>query len=137
MARPQLTALRLTLTVPCTDAAMSVDCSPSTLTQLIMGLLSTTMRYSAPGSCIALSVDHKDDLVVLSIEDDGSAREHEDSEHTLASEPVWSGLTPVLPLSLETTRVVVDALGGYVESRGDGPQREAAFAIYLPFASPA
>lgn len=101
------------------------------LVQMFVRLIDNAIRFSQPGSRIALRVSAQDGMAEVAVHDEGSGIEParlEDIFHLPEAPRSAEGLG----ISLLLARATAEAHGGDLEARSDGPGRGAEFVVRLP-----
>jgi signal transduction histidine kinase len=126
----------LSLSVP-SEPCVSVG-DPDRLQQVIRNLLTNAVKFSGPGGHVTVRLEHLGGLGQLEVEDDGQGIEpsflprmfdrfrQADSSSTRTAGGLGLGLALV--------QHIVQAHGGQVTVRSDGPGRGACFTVSLPAA---
>jgi two-component system, OmpR family, sensor kinase len=129
----------LALARPLAEGVAQVD--PDRLEQVVINLLDNAVKYSPDGGPIALSLDERDEGLVLSVRDQGIGLPPDAVETIFqpfgrASNAAQRYL-PGMGLGLAICRSIVDRHGGriWAESAGDG--QGATFRVWLPLAESA
>jgi K+-sensing histidine kinase KdpD len=112
-----------------------VTIDPALLEQAIGQLVENAVKYSPPGSDIAISGRTEDGQVVLSITDQGAGLTEEEAEnlfHRAYRGRRHVGNVPGLGLGLWIARIFVAANGGTLVAHSAGPGRGTTMSIRLP-----
>jgi len=116
-----------------------IDGDSVRLTQVFLNLLNNAVKYSPNGARIELTVDQRDDFVVVRVRDEGLGIAAEDLPHVF--EMFYQGTTSAddtqggLGLGLALVRQLVGLHGGRVEAHSSGPGKGSEFTVHLPAAS--
>jgi signal transduction histidine kinase len=130
-------AQRLTVEVP--DVPLAVLADPARLQQALVKLLENASRYTPEGGAIAVSARRVDREVELAVEDTGVGIPPERLAHLFEGDDARpcadrcrvggdGGLGLGLPLAWR----LVEAQGGAITARSEGPGRGSVFTIRLP-----
>jgi PAS domain S-box-containing protein len=133
---PATTAKRLDLTwtPPSTPAIVLGDADR--LRQVVTNLISNATKFTPPGGSIALSLERRDDELVLSVRDTGIgiARDFLPNvfERFRQADARRARAVGGLGLGLSIVRQLVELHGGSVEAASPGPGQGATFTVRLP-----
>ena len=138
MATPLLEARRHAVVASVPDAGLAVFADPTRIAQVIANLLTNGGKYTEPGGSIALDAAREGDRVRLSVKDSGVGIPAELLPRVFdmfvqapqRSDRAQGGLG----LGLAIVRSLVEAHGGEVVARSEGPGRGSEFVVYLPAA---
>jgi two-component system sensor histidine kinase KdpD len=103
--------------------------------QVIVNLVNNAVKYTPAGSRIVVSAEKQDDLVCISVADDGPGIPEEDREHIF--ELFWSGRHDVkdgyrsMGIGLNLCRMIMKAHGQKIEVSENEPHG-TVFRFYLP-----
>jgi signal transduction histidine kinase/ActR/RegA family two-component response regulator len=106
------------------------------LTQVVANLLTNAAKYTPPGGHIQLRARERDGGIALAVEDDGQGLPPDLVPRLF--EPFVQGPRTLdrsvggLGLGLALVRSLVEAHGGRVEARSEGPGRGSTFTVWLP-----
>jgi heavy metal sensor kinase len=129
----------LRLAVPATGS-LQVAVAPALLGQLVDNLLDNALKYSLPGSVVAVRLESAHACVLLRVEDAGVGIPADELGHVF--EPFYraSGARrtgkPGVGLGLAVARRIADALGGTLTVESE-PGAGSRFTLRLPAVSPA
>ena len=103
--------------------------------QVIVNLVNNAVKYTPPGSHIIVSAEKQDQLVCISVADDGPGIPAEDREHIF--ELFWSGRHDIkdgyrsMGIGLNLCRMIMKAHGQKIEALDNEPHG-TIFRFYLP-----
>jgi CheY-like chemotaxis protein len=106
------------------------------LTQVVANLLTNAAKYTPPGGHIQLRARERDGGIALAVEDDGQGLPPDLVPRLF--EPFVQGPRTLdrsvggLGIGLALVRSLVEAHGGRVEARSEGPGRGSTFTVWLP-----
>lgn len=109
------------------------------LEQIVVNLLENSCKYSPDGGRILLTLSREEDLVVLSVRDEGSGITPEELPHIF--EPYFRGGNSAhqsrggLGLGLALTRHLVQLHGGTIEAKSRGAGCGSEFTVRFPSAA--
>jgi signal transduction histidine kinase len=136
MTRPLIEQRRQRVVTDLAPAAVQADLER--LAQAVANLLTNAAKYSDVGSEIRVRARREEEVVSVSVEDDGMgiAPEMLGTVFTaFVQQPqVLARSTGGLGLGLSIVKSLVEAHGGVVFAHSDGPGRGSAFVIELPLA---
>jgi signal transduction histidine kinase len=118
--------------------ALSVDGDPVRLTQILGNLLGNAAKYTPSGGNVTLSVTAKDQVLEMSICDDGIGISAQALPFIF--EPFVQDVHAVgfngagLGIGLTVVRELVEAHGGTVVGMSDGDGKGSTFIVTLPLA---
>ncbi|MFO0890286.1 MAG: PAS domain S-box protein [Isosphaeraceae bacterium] len=137
-SRPIIESRKHHLEISLPDEPLRVEGDPTRLSQVVLNLLNNAAKYTPEGGRIRLSVAREDDLMVLSVRDNGEGIPPE------MLPKVFELFTQVnrsidrseggLGIGLTLVRRLVEMHGGSVDARSDGPGKGSEFIIRLPLA---
>jgi len=134
--RPLAEAKRIALSLHCGAGTLATVGDASRLEQVVWNLLTNAVKFTQPGGTIAVRLERLGWLAQLEVEDDGQGIEADflpqvfdrfrqaDSSSTRSAGGLGLGLALV--------QHIVQAHGGQVMVRSDGPGRGACFTVSLP-----
>ncbi|WP_223646942.1 sensor histidine kinase [Corallococcus sp. EGB] len=133
VTRPERQGL-LSLEVP--DAPLVGRWDEQRLDQLLTNLVENALRYSPPGTPVAVRVREEDGQVRVDVEDRGIGIPAESLSQLFtpffrarnAAEHYAGGLG----LGLAICREIVERHGGRIEARSEGPGQGTCFTVWLP-----
>jgi signal transduction histidine kinase len=124
----------LTVTLPAKPIYLFGD--PSRLVQVLTNLLGNAAKFTDPGGRIRLTVETEAGQAVLRVRDNGRGIPRDRLSRVF--DPFWQDPrnrgkgTRGLGLGLALVKSLVEAHGGSVTARSDGPDMGAEFIIRLP-----
>jgi signal transduction histidine kinase len=137
--RPALEAKRQKLSVSLPDEAVMLDADHLRLSQVISNLLMNAIKYSDPGSQIALSAAVQGDTLALSVRDNGIGIAPESLGRIFEMFSQVDGIAGRsdggLGIGLALVKGIVELHGGEVEARSAGAGRGSEFVVRLPLAT--
>jgi CheY-like chemotaxis protein len=118
------------------DESVFVFADFARLTQAITNLLTNAAKYTDPGGLIELTADRKDDIMVISVRDNGIGIEPSELGKVFnmffqvdaSNERSQAGLG----IGLSLVKSLIELHGGTVEARSEGLGRGCEFIIRLP-----
>ncbi len=140
-ARPFIDARGHALVVQLPPEAIHLDADPTRLAQVFSNLLNNAAKYTEPGGRIVLSAAREDDVVKVSVTDNGIGIAP-DMQHSIfdmftqvdrSLERTQAGLGVGLTLA----RRLVELHGGRIEATSAGLGRGSTFIVSLPVAATA
>lgn len=117
-----------------------VTADPARLQQIVMNLVSNSIKFTPPGGRVMVSVAAKPPGVEIAVADTGLGLDAETVAEVF--EPFWQGrdaqaaASSGLGLGLSIVRDLVQAHGGRVTASSDGRGRGATFTVILPAYTP-
>ncbi|MEX5683040.1 sensor histidine kinase [Pseudomonas silesiensis] len=135
---PVMAAQHLHFTAELPEGALAVNGDPVRLTQILGNLLGNAAKYTQAGGTVTLSVTSEDNLLQMSIADNGigiSAK-----ALPFIFEPFVQDVHAVdfnragLGIGLTVVRELVEAHGGTVIGMSDGDGKGSTFIVTLPLA---
>ncbi|MBK5414292.1 HAMP domain-containing histidine kinase [Pseudomonas sp. TH31] len=135
---PLMNTRHLHFTADLPSCALSVDGDPVRLTQILGNLLGNAAKYTPPGGHVTLSVTARDQVLEMSICDDGIGIS--DQALPFIFEPFVQDVHAVgfngagLGIGLTVVRELVEAHGGTVVGMSDGDGQGSTFIVTLPLA---
>lgn len=136
--RSRLSRHKLTLNVPGDLPLVHVD--PVLVQQALVQLFDNAVKYSQPGSRIAVSARSRDGRLVVGVTDEGAgltAAEHEQIWDRFARGERHAASTSGSGLGLWIANAFIAANGGKMTAVSDGPDCGTTVAIELPVAQTA
>jgi nitrogen-specific signal transduction histidine kinase/ActR/RegA family two-component response regulator len=133
---PLIEQRRHALEVDVPSSGLWVLADADRLTQVVANLLTNAARYTPPGGHLQLRARESDGNITLVVEDDGRGLPPDLIPRLF--EPFVQGPRTLerseggLGLGLSLVRSFVEAHGGRVEARSDGPGRGSTFTVWLP-----
>lgn len=135
---PVMTANHLHFTAELPECALAMNGDPVRLTQILGNLLGNAAKYTPPGGNVTLSVTAKDDVLEISICDDGigiSAQALPFIFDPFVQDVHAVGFNGAgLGIGLTVVRELVEAHGGTVIGMSDGDGKGSTFIVTLPLA---
>jgi CheY-like chemotaxis protein len=128
--------IRLELELP--PEPLWIRCDPLRLSQVVVNLLANALKFSDDGGPVTVSLrrDERTRMAVLSVRDRGVGIAPDAIPRLFQpfsqADPRHERGRGGLGLGLALVRALVEAHGGSVEARSDGPGRGAEFLAYLP-----
>jgi signal transduction histidine kinase/CheY-like chemotaxis protein len=136
MASPLFERKRQRLVVNGALAELHVVADPARLAQVVSNLLTNACRYSPEGACVTVSAARADNLVRLSVRDEGRGIEPGMTEAIFESfvqaKQSVDRRTGGLGLGLAIVRSLVTMLGGRVWAESAGVGSGSEFIVELP-----
>ena len=138
VCRPVMNTRHLHFTTELPTCALSVDGDPVRLTQILGNLLGNAAKYTPAGGNVTLSVTAKDDVLEMSICDDGIGISA--PALPFIFEPFVQDVHAIgfngagLGIGLTVVRELVEAHGGTVIGMSDGDGKGSTFIVTLPLA---
>ncbi|WNG44606.1 response regulator [Archangium minus] len=135
-ASPLIEQRRHSLQVDVPPSGLLVLADPDRLTQVVANLLTNAAKYTPPGGHIQLRAHDQEGGIALVVEDNGHGVPQEILSRIF--EPFVQGPRSLdrseggLGIGLALVRSLVEAHGGHVEARSDGPGRGSVFTVWLP-----
>src|SRR5471030_1023448 len=135
---PVMNTRHLHFTAELPTCALSVDGDPVRLTQILGNLLGNAAKYTPSGGNVTLSVTAKDQVLEISICDDGIGISAQALPFIF--EPFVQDVHAVgfngagLGIGLTVVRELVEAHGGTVVGMSDGDGKGSTFIVTLPLA---
>jgi len=135
---PVMTAHHLHFTTELPTCALAVNGDPVRLTQILGNLLGNAAKYTPEGGNVTLSVTTKDDVLQMSICDDGIGISTQALPFIF--EPFVQDVHAIgfngagLGIGLTVVRELVEAHGGTVIGMSDGDGKGSTFIVTLPLA---
>ena len=135
---PVMTAHHLHFTTDLPTCALAVNGDPVRLTQILGNLLGNAAKYTPEGGNVTLSVTTKDDVLQMSICDDGIGISTQALPFIF--EPFVQDVHAIgfngagLGIGLTVVRELVEAHGGTVIGMSDGDGKGSTFIVTLPLA---
>ncbi|WP_257452856.1 ATP-binding protein [Archangium lipolyticum] len=133
---PLVEQRRHALVVDVPSSGLRVLGDADRLTQVVANLLTNAARYTPPGGHLQVRARASDGGITLVVEDDGQGLQPDLLPRLF--EPFVQGPRTVerseggLGLGLSLVRSFVEAHGGRIEARSDGPGRGSSFTVWLP-----
>ena len=111
-----------------------VDGDPHRLQQVVWNLLVNAVKFTPDGGRVDVRLERADSQVAIQVTDTGRGIEADVLSRIF--EPFWQGdavrRQGGLGLGLAIVRTLVEAHGGQVDARSDGPGRGTTFRVELP-----
>ncbi len=129
--RPQFEASGVMLAVSTVPAVASVD--PARIGQVLTNLLGNALGHAKANGVVAMTVKKDSAGVTVTISDDGDGITAEDLPHVF--DRFYRGTSTSRAgtgIGLAIARDIIDAHGGEITARSDGPGTGATFAVLLP-----
>jgi signal transduction histidine kinase len=129
---------QLHFTTELPNCALSIDGDPVRLTQILGNLLGNATRYTPVGGHVTLAVTAEDNLLKMSVSDDGIGISAQALPFIF--EPFVQDVHAVgfngagLGIGLTVVRELVEAHGGTVIGSSDGDGKGSTFIVTLPLA---
>ncbi|WP_420611084.1 ATP-binding protein [Candidatus Poriferisodalis sp.] len=105
---------------------------PERITQVLNNLLSNSARHSSASSPIGIEAVHENGFIAISVSDKGEGIAPERLSHLFERR---SRLAEGTGLGLAICKGLVEAHGGRIEARSDGPGHGARFTFTIPAVS--
>lgn len=135
--RPDLEEAQHRLSVSVPDEPIWLDADPERIAQVVTNLLNNAIRYTPRGGALTVSVATSGNDAVLTVADTGVGLAPGDLDRVFDMFAQVSGPgSGGLGIGLALVRGIVEAHGGRVDARSDGPGRGSEFRVVLPL-SPA
>jgi signal transduction histidine kinase len=118
------------------EADVYVDADAELIGRAVDNLVRNALKYSPPGSEVAVSVRSEDEVAVLEVRDQGMGLREEDmtqlfKKYGRIAQPQTSGVEGI-GLGLYLTRMLVEAHGGRISVSSAGAGLGATFSVRLP-----
>lgn len=134
--QPAAEAKSIRLDVNIDPAAEHLRADPTRLQQVIWNLLSNSIKFTAAGGEVNVSVKRSAEMAEISVSDTGDGIDSEFLPYVFDRfQQADSSLTRKhggLGLGLAITRHLVEMHGGIIEARSEGKGRGATFLVRLP-----
>jgi signal transduction histidine kinase/CHASE1-domain containing sensor protein/ActR/RegA family two-component response regulator len=134
--RPLAQAKRITLSLHCGAGAFATVGDASRLEQVVWNLLTNAVKFTQPGGTVSVRLERLGWLAQLEVEDDGQGIEADLLPHVFdrfrQADSSSTRSAGGLGLGLALVRHIVQAHGGQVMVRSDGPGCGASFTVSLP-----
>jgi PAS domain S-box-containing protein len=135
-SRPAIDAGHHRLTVSVPPTPIFVDADPVRLAQVFANLLNNAAKYTPDQGNIALTVEPRDDRVVVSVKDDGIGISADMLPRVFElfsqAAPAASRAQGGLGIGLSLVKGIVRLHGGTVTARSEGPGRGSELVVELP-----
>jgi signal transduction histidine kinase len=130
---------RHSLQVELPEAPVIVACDPIRLAQVFNNLLENAAKYTPPGGEIGIRAERRGQMVDVHVVDNGIGIPAGALTRVfdLFSQEAAPGERRGLGIGLAVVRGLVNALGGSIRARSDGPGCGSEFIVTLPLANPA
>lgn len=132
--RPEVVVRRIDLKVTLEEEDLDVICSPNTLFQLLLCLLSNAVKFTTQSGKISVAVARSNSNIVFTVRDDGYGMDAPALRLLFSAGPAAPARSQHAAMSLATARVIVETLGGCIEGHSDGPGLGSTFRMCLPAA---
>jgi PAS domain S-box-containing protein len=134
--RPSFEQARLRLDVTMPAEPLVVDADPVRLAQVFSNLLTNAGKYTPAGGHVWLTVLRDGDAARVSVRDDGIGISPDQLPRIfdmfMQEQPALSRSQGGLGIGLALARSLVEAHGGTIEARSEGPGRGAEFSVVVP-----
>jgi signal transduction histidine kinase len=123
------------LTVSLPPGPVWLHADPARLQQILVNLLSNSVKYTAPGGHIGLTAETEASLLVVRVRDDGMGIAADLLPHIFElfqQGPGLEGRRDGMGVGLALVRWLVELHGGRVAAHSDGPGKGAEFVVRLP-----
>jgi PAS domain S-box-containing protein len=138
--RPAADSKTLRVKVAVSDSVRGIAGDPARLRQVLWNLLSNAVKFTPAGGEIEVSVVDGPADVEITVRDTGSGISHEFLpfvfEAFRQADSSSARTVGGLGLGLAIVRHIVEAHGGRVTARSDGPDRGSVFSVRLPTGRP-
>ncbi len=139
VVEPLIEARQHRLSVRLPAAPVHVTGDAGRLTQVVTNLLENAVKFTEPGGEITLTLEQREQSVLLRVRDTGIGIARENLERvfepfTQASGPLTGGSG--LGLGLSVARRVIELHGGHIEATSAGPTTGSEFVVRLPVLVP-
>jgi two-component system, sensor histidine kinase len=136
-SRPGITQARHTLNVTMPEGDLTLVADPVRLVQVLSNLLNNSARYTDPGGTIGLNVEYSQDLLRITVVDNGRGMTEATQLRVFdmfAQEKPGSG---GLGVGLTLVKRLVELHDGSIEVASLGPGHGSTFTVTLPIVTPA
>jgi PAS domain S-box-containing protein len=123
------------LSVAISGEPAPVEGDPARLTQVVLNLLSNAIKFTPSGGRVDVHLHRREDDVELTVCDTGQGMRPDELPQVFTRfHQAATGRRPAggLGLGLAIARHIVEAHGGTIEARSEGPGRGACFVVRLP-----
>jgi len=111
------------------EGDLTVNADPERLSQIITNLLSNALRATQQGDSVLITLQRRNDNVVIEVRDTGCGIDQKDLPFIF--ERFYKGKDGSLGLGLTIVRELVEAHGGRIEARSEYG-RSSSFTVFLP-----
>lgn len=126
--------IALSLSVP--DEALRIQADPVRVEQIVWNLVSNALKFSAADDRIDVRIASENESVEIEVRDTGVGIDAGMLTHIFGmfvqAEPASTRRQGGLGVGLAVVRHLVDAHGGSIEARSDGPGKGSVFTVRLP-----
>jgi PAS domain S-box-containing protein len=134
--QPMTEALNLRLNLELPEKSICLEADPTRLEQILGNLLQNAVKYTGSGGSISLSVDTRDEQVLVQVRDTGIGIDPELLPHVFdlfsQADKSLDRTRGGLGIGLTLVRRLVELHGGQVEARSAGPGQGSEFTVRLP-----
>jgi PAS domain S-box-containing protein len=134
--RPQAAARRIAIRTTLPQAIVTVFGDPMRLQQVLTNLLVNAIKFSPDGAAIDVSMERRDDRVVITVADQGEGIASSALPYIFERFRQADGSITRrhggMGLGLAIVRHILDVHDGTVAASSDGPGRGATFTVTLP-----
>jgi signal transduction histidine kinase/ActR/RegA family two-component response regulator len=138
--RPAAEAKALRVNVSIKDRLDEIAGDPARLRQVLWNILANAVKFTPAGGTIDVRVAEGPADVEITVKDDGPGIPADFLPHVFApfrqGDPSTTRTVGGLGLGLAIARHIVEAHGGTVTARSDGPGHGSAFSVRLPTGRP-
>jgi two-component system CheB/CheR fusion protein len=139
--RPLVEALRrdavakgLSLVFVAPEIAVVIEADPPRVEQMVLNLLSNSLKYTSSGGHVTVSVTIEGDMAVIRIDDDGAgiAKENLERVFDLFTRENEDTTVPGFGVGLAVVKRLAWQHGGFIEARSPGKGLGSQFTLQLP-----
>jgi signal transduction histidine kinase len=134
--RPYMSEFGHSLALRLPDAPVVLDADVTRLSQVFVNLLTNAAKYTERGGRIEVAVQRDDDIVSVTVRDDGIGIPADHLERVFGMfaqvESAVGRSRGGLGIGLSLVRHLVELHGGSVRATSDGPGRGSMFTVSLP-----
>src|SRR5262249_47969193 len=126
------------LTVSLPPGPVRLDADPARLSQVVANLLTNAAKYTDEGESIRLTAEVEEGTVVVRVRDTGIGISAELVPHAFdwfaEADASLYRAQGGMGIGLALVRGLVEAHGGEIEARSEGPGKGSEFVVRLPLA---
>jgi signal transduction histidine kinase len=131
---PDARAKAIEMVLVCPPVPVTIEVDPARLQQMVLNLLSNSIKYTPPGGHVTVSASVEGEMAVIRVDDDGEGIAQENLERVfdLFTREDDHAAVPGFGIGLAVVKRLARIHGGFVEARSPGKGGGSQFTLQLP-----